>query len=229
MERTWEDLDPADLRNLLVSLIGYRFGDRPEEHIDEIRAERAAYARGFVRLARIGASDRVLDLGSGCGFGTAEIARHAGSVLACDISPAYLEFARRECAALDNVSFQQVGSRDLTPVTDGSVDAVISMAVFIHLNLYDIACYLNEFRRILRPRGRVAFDFADADRLFSRLRPHGNDALFREHTGYYREDPATLPKLLQWNSAKAITAVARDAGFHRTGRRGHRLVFERRS
>lgn len=95
MDRAWIDLDPADLHNMLVSLIGYRFGDRPEERIDEIRAERAAYARSFIRLAGIGTSDRVLDLGSGCGFGTTEIARHAGSVLACDISPAFLAWARR--------------------------------------------------------------------------------------------------------------------------------------
>lgn len=69
------------------------------------------------------------------------------------------------------------------------------------------------------------FDFADADRLFSRLRRNDNDALFREHTGYYRDDPSSLAGLLQWNSARGITGVARDAGFRRLRRRGHRLVF----
>lgn len=227
MDKTWTGLDPDDLHNLLVSLIGYRFGARPEERIDEIRMERAAYARGFVKLAGVRKTDRVLDLGSGCGFGTAEIARRARSVLACDISPAYLEFARAECEAHRNVEFLQVESRDLSLVPAESIDAVISMSVFIHLNLYDIACYFAEFARILRPGGRVAFDFADANRLFSRFRSHGHDALFREHAGYYREDAASLPKLLQWNSARGITAVARDAGFRRVARRGHRLLFQR--
>lgn len=225
MNRAWIDLDPEDLRSLLVSLVGYRFGERPEERIDEIRRERSAYARRFIALAGVGNTDRVLDLGSGCGFGTAEIARHAADVLACDISPAYLTYAQAECAALGNVRFLQVASRDLSVVAESSVDAVVSMSVFIHLNLYDIACYFTEFRRVLRPGGRVVFDFADADRLFRRIRRHANDALFREHLGYYRDDPAALPALVQWNSAAGITAVARDAGFRRVKRRGHRLLF----
>lgn len=228
MERAWIDLDPADIRQMLISLIGFRFGDAPEQRLADIRAERQAYAAAFLDLAGIGPQDAVMDLGSGCGFGTGAIARRAGSVLACDISPAFLAFAERECAGLGNVRFQRIEPRDLSPVAAASVDAVIAMSLFIHLNLYDMACYFAEFGRVLKPRGRVVFDFADADRLFARWRRHGNDALFREHTAYYRADPGALPGLLQWNSARAITQVAKDAGFRRLRRRGHKLLFARR-
>jgi ubiquinone/menaquinone biosynthesis C-methylase UbiE len=228
MNRAWIDLDPTDVRNMLVSLIGYRFGQQPETRVDEIRVERRAYARKFLQLAGVDKSHTVIDLGSGCGFGTGAIAEAAAEVEACDISPAFLEFARRECAAQDNVRFHQVQPRVLSPIADHSIDAVISMSVFIHLNLYDMACYFAEFRRVLKPGGKLVFDFADADRLFRRFRNHGNDELFREHTGYYRENPASLAGLVQFNSARGITQVAKDAGFRRLRRRGHVLLFSLR-
>lgn len=225
LNRAWIDLDPADVRNMLVSLIGYRFGEQPETRVLEIREERRAYARKFLRLGGVTKNQTVIDLGSGCGFGTGAIAECAGQVEACDISPAYLEFARRECAEASNIRFHQVQPRDLGPIADHSIDTVISMSVFIHLNLYDMACYFAEFRRVLKPGGKIVFDFADSNRLFRRFRNHGNDQLFREHTGYYRENPATLAALVQFNSARGIRQVAKDAGFRQVKRRGHVLVF----
>jgi ubiquinone/menaquinone biosynthesis C-methylase UbiE len=225
MNRAWIDLDPADVRNMLVSLIGYRFGEQPESRIDEIRAERRAYANEFMRLAGVGKNQAVIDLGSGCGFGTGAIAEQAGSVQACDISPAFLDFAQRECAAYDNIQFHAVQPRDLSPIAEHSIDTVISISVFIHLNLYDMACYFSELKRVLKPGGKLVFDFADSNRLFRRFRNHGNDQLFREHTGYYRANPDSLASLVQFNSASAIRQVAKDAGFKRIKRRGHMLLF----
>jgi hypothetical protein len=39
--QAWVDLDKEDFRSMLINLIGYRFGERPEEHLNEIRKERA--------------------------------------------------------------------------------------------------------------------------------------------------------------------------------------------
>jgi len=223
--KAWVDLQSSDFRNMLISLIGYRFGDKPEERLDEIRAERSRYAEGFVQLAGIKPGDTVLEIGSGCGFGTAAIARRAREVIACDISPAFLEYAKQECAGFDNVRFIQVNSRDLSAVSDRSVNAVVAISVFIHLNLYDMYLYFREFQRILRARGTVVFDFADMNRLFGGLRAYGNNDLFLEHAEYYRADPASLPGLIQWNYARGITGIARAAGFRRLKRRGHKLLF----
>jgi ubiquinone/menaquinone biosynthesis C-methylase UbiE len=99
------------------------------------------------------------------------------------------------------------------------------MSVFIHLNLYDVYLYFREFHRILRPGGKVVFDFADMNRLFSPLRAYGNNDLFLEHAEYYRADPSAIAGLVQWNSARGISGVARKAGFKRLKRRGHRLLF----
>ena len=223
--QAWVGIDQADFRRMLISLIGHRFGERPEEHLDEIRAERSRYAQGFINMAGVKPEHCVLDLGSGCGFGTATIARHARHVIACDISPAYLEFARSECADLENIRFTPISSRELTPIEDQSVNVIISMAVFIHLNLYDIYLYFSEFRRVLRPGGRVLLDFADMNRLFSKLPNRNQDQQFLGHAEFYREDPAALPALVQWNSARGIKGVARSAGFRFLKRRGHKLLF----
>lgn len=225
MNNSWIDLDPEDTHNMLVSLVGHRFGSRPEDRLDEIRAARYSYAEGFIKLAGINKKHTVLDLGSGCGFGTSAIARRAGRVLACDISPAFLTYASRECAGLDNIEFRQTNIRDLSGIAPESVDVVISMSVFIHLNIYDIYCYFEEFRKILKQGGRVTFDFADMSRLFNRWRPYTNNALFREHAGHYRDDPNSHSALMRWNTARGISGVAREAGFKRLKRRGHCLLF----
>ena len=223
--QAWVHLDKEDLRAMLVSLIGDRFGERPDEHLDEIREERARYAAKFIRLAGIGPSDHVLELGSGCGFGTSALAARACEVIACDISPAYLEFASNECSTLDNVKFLKITSRDLSAIENHSIDVVVSMAVFIHLNLYDIHLYFREFRRVLKPGGRVAIDFADMNRLFSRASIGSQDQLFLSHAEFYRKDPTAISGLMQWNSAPGIKGIARNAGLRFLKRRGHKLLF----
>ena len=79
--QAWVDLDNENVRNLLISLIGHRFGERPEERLDEIRGDRSRYANKFISMASIKPSDTVLDLGSGCGFGTAIIAGRAKQLI----------------------------------------------------------------------------------------------------------------------------------------------------
>lgn len=43
------------------------------------------------------------------------------------------------------------------PLEDGTVDVVILWSVFTHMFEHDIAHYLREFRRVLRPNGRIFF------------------------------------------------------------------------
>ena len=83
MNRAWIDLDPADVHHMLISLIGFRFGEHPETRVDEIRQERRAYARKFLHMAGVSGDQTVVDLGSGCGFGTGAIAEQAGHVMRC--------------------------------------------------------------------------------------------------------------------------------------------------
>ncbi|MCW8926734.1 MAG: class I SAM-dependent methyltransferase [Xanthomonadales bacterium] len=225
-DKAWVGLTNEDIREMLVALVGFRFGTEPETRLDEIREEREAYAGRFLKMAGVGSDDTVLELGSGCGFGTRAVAKMAKKVLACDISEAYLTYARQELEGIDNIEFHHVQSRDLNAIADHSVDKIVSISVFIHFNLYDIYLYFLEFKRVLKNGGRVVFDFADSHRLGGGIRSKVLTGQFLEHAPYYRDMPSNLPGLVQWNSAKGIRGVAKLAGFRQVSHRGHRLLFE---
>ncbi len=228
----WIDLSPDDERELLIALVGNTFGDQPQQRIDAIRASRIRFARRFIRLARIKKQDRVLEIGSGCGFGTRLLAEKADRVSACDISPAYLAFAQKECAGIQNIEFAQIRSRSLAGFDDSSVNVVVSISVFIHLNLYDIYWYFREIVRVLKPGGRVCFDFADEDKLFRRdwLQPKNGKsraAYFLEQAEHYLDDPHRLFQLMQWNSMYGVINVAQQCGLQFVRRRSDRLLFSK--
>jgi ubiquinone/menaquinone biosynthesis C-methylase UbiE len=226
-QQAWVGLSTQNIRDMLIALVGFRFGTEPETRLAEIREERQKYAARFIRMAGIGADDIVLELGSGCGFGTRAIALSAKKVIACDISEAYLSYAQQELGDTENVEFQKIESRDLAVIADSSIDKIVSISVFIHFNIYDIYLYFNEFNRILKNKGKVIFDFADTHKLASHIRSKGLIDQFLEHAPFYREAPASLPGLVQWNSARGIKGAAKLAGFRRVKRRGHLLLFER--
>lgn len=225
-DKAWVDLSTEEIRDMLIALVGFRFGTEPETHLAEIREQRQSYAGRFIKLASIGPSDTVLELGSGCGFGTRAVALLAKKVVACDISKAYLSYAQQELEDLDNVEFHHVDSRDLSPIPDNSIDKIVSISVFIHFNIYDIYLYFMEFKRILRNKGKVVFDFADSHRLAGGIRSQSLIDQFLEHATYYKEAPSNLPGLIQWNSAKGIKGAAKLAGFRQLKHRGPRLLFE---
>ena len=225
-DKHWVGLKNEEFRDMLFALIGFRFGREPETRLPEIRQERQNYAGKFLKMAGVGSSDTVLELGSGCGFGTRAIAQLARRVVACDISDAFLSYAQQELKDLENIEFHHVESRDLSGIADGSINKIVSISVFIHFNLYDIFLYFTEFKRILKNKGRVVFDFADSHRLAGGIRSSSLIEQFLEHAPFYKEDPSNLPGLVQWNSANGIKGAAKLAGFRLVKRRGHRLLFE---
>lgn len=208
----WIDLSEHDVRSLLIGVIGFDFGPEPDKKIPEIRESRRAYSNYIADQCRVSPNDVVLDLGSGCGFGTYWLAKRARHVHACDISPAYLSFARRECADLGNVSFHLIKSRKLEPIADGSLDAVCAASVFIHLNLYDMYWYFGELRRVLKPQGRVWLDVCDPEWL-DLSTPNQGGALFLQHAKEYAADPMQISGLVAWNTPKAVIGIARHFGF----------------
>lgn len=103
---------------------------------------------------------RVLDVGCGDGliaFAAAEAAGPSGSVIFTDVSADLLNRCRAMAAdagLLDRCRFVQAPARDLSPIEDATVDAVTLRSVLI----YEAgkASAFAEFRRVLRPRGRLS-------------------------------------------------------------------------
>jgi ubiquinone/menaquinone biosynthesis C-methylase UbiE len=119
----------------------------------------------LLRAARLAPGQRVLDIAAGTGLAAeaaAEAVGPTGHVLAADISPAMVERARERLGGRPNVSFAVEDAQALT-LADRGFDAVICNMGLMYLP--DPARGLAEFRRVLRPEGRVAVSvFTRGDR-----------------------------------------------------------------
>ena len=94
-------------------------------------------------------SARIVDVGCGPGWESSTFAAHGHEALGIDLTPAFLETARRETPT---ASFAQMDMRRLSLATD-SFDGLWSCASFLHVPREDALATLAEFHRILRSGG----------------------------------------------------------------------------
>jgi ubiquinone/menaquinone biosynthesis C-methylase UbiE len=168
--------------------------------------------------ARLGAGQRVLDLGCGTGALAALLAREGAQVTAVDISPSMLAQAARrvrEVGLAERVTLRELGAVDLdTAFEDGSFDAVVSTLVFSELSDDEIAYTLAECRRILRPGGQLLI----ADEVLP------DSALGRLATFLFRLPFALLAFLLTQNTTRRVSRLGeriQRAGFGLPDVRGY--------
>jgi len=101
------------------------------------------------------AGDTIVDVGSGPGYLTVELARavgEAGEVIAVDPSADMRRAAASQCNGFANVRILD-GTANELPLADASAAGAASLQVFEYLN--DIPGALAEIRRVLRPGGRL--------------------------------------------------------------------------
>ncbi len=112
--------------------------------------------------AQLSEGDTVLDVGAGDGlisFGALDRVGATGVVILQDISADLLSHARTFADAgglVDRCRFVQGSASDLDAILDASVDAVTTRSVLIYLPAAQKAGALAEFRRVLRPGGRIS-------------------------------------------------------------------------
>jgi ubiquinone/menaquinone biosynthesis C-methylase UbiE len=119
-------------------------------------------AERLVELGDIRAGMRVLDAGAGTGFAALPAARKGASVVAVDVSRGMLAQARESAGAagIDAIEFIEADATHLPQLDAGSFDRVIC-ATAIHY--MPVARTLREWRRLLRPDGRLGFSTMHAD------------------------------------------------------------------
>jgi len=103
---------------------------------------------------RLAAGSRVLDVACGPGIVVEALARSAGEVIGCDITPEMLEKARERCAkaGIANARFKP-GRAEALPFPDASLDVVVSRSAVHHFA--DPAAAFREMARVVKPGGRV--------------------------------------------------------------------------
>ena len=113
-------------------------------------ATRDLNARVLRERLPLGEDAAVLELGCGTGLNTEWLARHAGRVVAVDVSPEMLTRARRRLAEA-SVTLREMDVIEPWPFDDSAFDAVVATLVLEHVErLAPVFC---EAHRALRPGG----------------------------------------------------------------------------
>lgn len=201
----WEFKSDHDI---LVACVGYNFGPKPEEKLEDIRKSRGGYGYTVARRMRLGPSDIVLDIGSGCGFVGRTIAPQVQQLHCVDLSPDFLRYCAKELAEFDNVRCHLINYADYTAVKGAHINKVYSTAVWIHFNYYDFHHNLAALREVLPVGGEIYFDYADPAGLRD-----GDGRIFAEHASGYRNNRESIFNLVQYNGESAVRAVLEAAGY----------------
>lgn len=139
----------------LARMLGYPVGET-DALPDSVIESFAGVGNPFV-FGSLEPGETVLEIGSGAGFDAVLAARQigpSGRVIGVDMTPAMLEKARSNAAALGLTQLEfREGFAEALPVADAEADVVISNGV---INLSpDKEAVFREVVRVLRPGGRI--------------------------------------------------------------------------
>ena len=196
-----------DRKKLLYALVGYDFGPDPESRLDEIRAYKKKEARFLMDALKPGPTDRIVDLGSGCGFIGRVFAPLCERLFCVDISSEFMSFCKEELREFSNVQFHQMEFAKLGFLANERINKGYSNAVFIHFNFFDMVLYFRQLFEVLEPGGLFVFGMSDTDCLDITA-----DRYFGIVLDKYR-DCRREPTLMHWNSASAVCVAATKIGF----------------
>jgi arsenite methyltransferase len=140
-------------------LLDLRHGGDPD-YAAQVRQELVPVRDEVLDRAALRPGDTLLDVGTGDGliaFGALDRLDPAGRVIFSDVSADLLDHCRAVAASagqLDRCAFVRAAADRLAAIEDASVDVVTTRSVLIYVA--DKAAAFAEFRRVLRPGGRIS-------------------------------------------------------------------------
>lgn len=199
---TWEHSNIDDMLSLLV---GKEYGEDPRQHLDVIQQNKYHEAQNIKRYLGLCETDRVIDLGSGCGFIANSLAQTVESVQCADISQSFLDYTELVTQHHTNVSCHLIPFADLSGLKTST--SIYSVALFIHFNLYDCYLYLEQCYHCLEPRGRMLFDILNDSQVdvFSER--------WQRHSKRYLRDRQAIFTNVHYNNLESVMNIARQVGF----------------
>jgi arsenite methyltransferase len=155
-------------------LLDVRHGGDPDYH-EQVLAALAPVRDEVLDRASLRPDDTLLDVGTGDGliaFGALARLGPAGRVIFSDVSRDLLDHCHAlaaEAGELHRCEFVLAPADKLTGIADASVDVVTTRSVLIYVA--DKAAAFAEFRRVLRPGGRISL-YEPINVLMHGCRPH---------------------------------------------------------
>lgn len=108
--------------------------------------------------ARVTGGDAVAEIGCGIGRLTRALAAKFAAVHAYDVSPKMVALAQQNLRAFSGAKCAATSGDGSIPLSDGSVDFVLSMQVFHHIPERSITLrYIRESGRVLKAGGALGF------------------------------------------------------------------------
>ena len=154
--RSWRGNSPTDNRE--------RWSEWDWSSLGEEWTASEEWKQGLVDevlLPRVPAGGTVLEIGPGGGRWSVILAERADRLILVDVSPRVLEVARERLVDAPHVGYVRSAGSDLPGVEDGTVNAIWSFDVFVHVAPIDQAGYLDEMARVLSPGGVALIHHAD--------------------------------------------------------------------
>lgn len=123
---------------------------------------------------------KVIDLGSGEGYGSYYMSQFAESVTGVDIDPHAVEDARLKYKR-DNLTYLE-GSADKIPCGDHSFDLFVSYETIEHIEKEMQKKFLHEIKRVLKPGGMLIISTPDKQRTdeFEEKNPYHPEEFYLE-------------------------------------------------
>lgn len=134
----------------------------------------------YALAARFARGRRVLDLGCGTGYGTADLAKVASSAMGLDLAPEAIAYAARHFPSARFLT----GSANAVPFVTASFDLVTAFEVIEHL--HDWRALLSEARRVLESNGLLIVSTPNK-RYYAEARANSGPNPFHQHEFEFSE------------------------------------------
>jgi SAM-dependent methyltransferase len=152
----WRGNSPLDNRRQWSD---YDWSGHGEEWNASPQWKQALIEDVLVRWIPMGAA--VLEIGPGAGRWSQALLARASRLVLVDVSERPLELCRERFSSDTRIQYILSSGSDLPGVEDGSIGAVWSFDVFVHVAPSDQAAYLEEIARVLAPGGVAVVHHSD--------------------------------------------------------------------
>lgn len=106
----------------------------------------------------------LLEIGPGAGRWSEPLHQRARRLILVDLTDRTLELCRERLGNPDDLVLVRNDGASLPGVGDGSIDGIWSFDVFVHVAPLDVAAYLDDIARVLRPGALAVLHHADRRR-----------------------------------------------------------------